>query len=336
MDSLNLRNKVEKILKEKITTFSKVKTYSNQIFRLETSSKILYCKVFTLKEEHHLCKKNQLFFNFLQHKRIPCPEVIHTYYPGKKQEIGPNPFIILSELPGDNLKTLLHINQNSLYNHPEKLNQIYYSFGEYTGRIHSNNFSEFGELNVKDDNQSEFVVGPVQISNPVVREGPYKDWSLYFKQILSSRISKVNHPIVNEIIPQLEQFIESELAQDYCKKIIPRLCHGDLNKKNIFISGERVSGSIDPDDSFIGNAEEDLMRIELDHFNDHPNLRKIFYEGYSNYNQLAKDFEKRRPLIYISRQLVAAQCILKFTHLYSSNIEEDLEIIKNNILQTLH
>jgi aminoglycoside phosphotransferase (APT) family kinase protein len=249
--------------------------------------------------------------------------------------MGSNPFIILSKLPGENLKTLLYLNRDSLYNYPKKLNQIYYSFGKYTGSIHSNKFSEFGNLAEKREDQTKFVVGPIQSIDPTIKKGPFRTWPQYFNEVLKSRISEINHPIINEIKPKLGKFIENELAQKYCKNIMPKLCHGDLNKKNIFITGEKVSGTIDPDDSFIGNSEEDLMRLELDHFDKNPNLREIFYKGYRKYNQLEKDFEKRRPLLFVSRLLVGAMCILKFTHLYSSNIEEDLKIIRNNILQTI-
>jgi len=330
---MNLINKIEKILKEKITNYTKINTYSNQMYKLEIPNNIFYCKIYTDSQDHHLCKKTHLFYLFLKNKQIHCPEVIYAYYPWDNQEMGPNPFIILGKLPGENLKSLLHLNRDSLYNYPMKLNQIYYSLGEYTGRIHSCRFSEFGDLAVKKENQSEFVVGPIQSLNPIIKKGPFKTWPLYFKEILKSRISEINHPIINEIKPKLEKFIENELAQEYCKNITPRLCHGDLNKKNVFITGEKISGTIDPDDSFIGNSEEDLMRLELDHFEKYPNLRKIFYDGYSKYNQLDNDFEMRRPILYISRQLVGAQCVLKFTNLYSTNIKEDLKIIKNNIIQ---
>jgi hypothetical protein len=72
--------------------------------------------------------------------------VIYSYSSSSDQDMGPYPFINLSKLPGESLKTLLHLKKDSLFNHTKKLNQIYYSFGEYIGMIHACKFNEFGEL----------------------------------------------------------------------------------------------------------------------------------------------------------------------------------------------
>ena len=84
----------------------------------------------------------------------------------------------------------------------------------------------------------------------------------------------------------------------------PVLLHNDFQTQNIIVKEEsgaiRINGLIDFDNWGIGVRAQDFIQIkywDLKQLNE-PNLIKAFYEGYSKYYNIDKEFKKKIEIYY--------------------------------------
>jgi fructosamine-3-kinase len=111
-------------------------------------------------------------------------------------------------------------------------------------------------------------------------------------------------------------------------KVKPRLLHLDLNRGNILVKDNVITGIIDVEESLIGHNEYDLMRTEI-HF-ENEELRTIFFKEYEKYVKLDEGYEKRRPFYSLSRSLVAIRTLILWKDSFS---EEDYNREKKRVLE---
>lgn len=308
-----LKNVLKPHIPNEILTIKAIDTYENLVFHILTEKQNYFLKIFTNpNKKESLFHYNQCisFSNCLKHSDIPCPKIIF-----KTSEISLNekkyPAILMESIQGNNLKTLLHEQKPSLYERPKMLYKIYENFGYLVGKLHTieidstnNNFSFYSK---KKSNPTNFI------------------------NQIKKRFAKIQIAQIEPLKSQILSYFKSELEQDYFNNLPFCLTHGDLNKKNIFFQNTELTGIIDFDDAGIGYAEEELMRIELDHFSNYPKLHSHFLNAYQSIKSIHKGYSERKPFFFIARQLVGLMCISNFGNLYSNSIVEDIMQIKEDI-----
>ena len=293
-----------------------IPTLANEVYYIQTNEENYYLKIFTDKNT----KKIQKLVNIYNVLPDLSPKVIS--YSLNDLE---NPYILLLEIKG------MSFTDYTKHTSQEELEELYVNFGKTVATIHAISFTEFGGYDGMQVTQYE----ELQNSKTVTKYGPFQTWKDMHKQIIKQRLEVLEGGYFKDILTDIKTYFHKHSAViDY--KIIPRLLHGDLNQKNVFVQNNQISGIIDFDDAFIGHTEEELMRIEGAHFADKPLLKESFFKGYTSILSLDGGFEQRRPFYYLSRLLVHMGCIQEFKETYVKDIDAEVEkIIKEvrNIIE---
>ncbi len=245
------------------------------------------------------CKNAIIMYRLMAKNNVSCPKIFSS---------GDN-YILMEKLEGDIL---------------EEGDEIFYkNFGRLVGRLHKIQFDKFGGLDTVTS------VGP----HFETENGPYTNWKDMHLDLIKFRTSHLTETPFSHLIQDIIRFFEKVEFPPF----IPTLIHEDLNKKNILVSENQVSGVIDPDGGYSGCTEEELMRVEKAHFGDgKENLRTAFLEGYQEHSKLMDGYEKRRAIFSLSRELVHAECIVTFPDYRDENsTKESIErislLLKNNV-----
>ena len=277
----------------------------------------MFCKVYT-DGDTSICERNIIIYKLFELYDIPCPKIVFYDLTGEKCGY---PSIMLSEIKGEKLNDILRSN-NSV-----DINAIYHEFGEITAKIHSILFDQFGEIH---EENGLFYVGPLK----KIEKGPFNTWVELMNPIQTQRMKILKDTKHEYLITPLKKFTEQQL-KNY-KQINPRLCHGDLNSHNIIIHNGNISGIIDVDEAFSGNYEEDLMRIELDHFQTNFHLKQIFFKSYQEHIYLNEDYYERRRLFYVSRNLIRVNLLINLGKKISNDPEVELFNLCSHLLEVIN
>ena len=254
-------------------------------------------------------------YPLLSKKGISVPKVLKF---DDSLNLIKHPYLIISEIEGERLSDSF----GKLLK--DELSSSYYELGKIIAKIHSFSFEAFGETY-----DGKTVTGFSEIGG----KGPFKSWKEMHKEIVDHRLSYFKGTYFQDLIEPIRLWFKSRTHLiDY--NITPRLLHIDINKKNIFIKNNKITGIIDFDDAFVGHNEEDLMRTESAII-DGREFKDSFFIGYTELIELDENYEQRKIFYYLSRLLVHIDCVIKYGNKYVKNVGKEQEIIRkeiNNIL----
>ena len=173
----------------------------------------------------------------MREKSILCPDVL--FYCEKLISIN-MPCIVLTEVKGKNLldtklsrkdEMLIYSDLGGILNsiHHIEVNDSPYGFG-----VFSNNFVE------SFDSWLDFIMSVHNIIN------------VFDNLIANNLISQVEYR-------KLDNLVDHVASHSFEKKLI----YGDFGPDHVFIMDDRVSGIIDPGDSFLGPSEYDISYLKI-------------------------------------------------------------------------
>lgn len=194
---------------------------------------------------------------------------------------SPQPYIFMERLQGVPISK-------------QRTENTYRSLGAWVGKLHQVTFPKFGGLTNRGVGKHE------------CGKGPFKNWKSLHLALIEERMTGFENTTLAPLVPRIRDYFK---AMNY-PEFKPTLLHEDLNAKNIFVMNEKVIGVIDPDGGYAGCTEEELMRIEVAHFEKNPRLRKAFMQGYTKFTKPLPGYEERRKTFFLSRTLVEAWCII--------------------------
>lgn len=281
----------------------KIFSYSNLIFDVRTDKDDYVIKVYTNDEDVWKAQKEDAIYTIFRKKRIPAPHIVGL---DSSKSVLPYTFVLMTKIPGNPFSDCFDLIEL------DKKIAIYRELGDLLGRIHSITFESFGDIK---PSNGELLVGPMRElidSN----KGPFRTWGEMHLEIVKYRLNHFRGTNLENLVePVLNYFRENQSLIDF--KIVPRLLHLDLNRKNIFINNSRISGIVDVEGSFVGHNEEDLMRTMLANFESKDELYDSFLEAYTKHVAIDEGYEKRLPFYFLSRSLVQADCLILFKDKYA-------------------
>lgn len=304
-DIYNIINKYDnKFRIKKITTIKE--GVANPVFIIETQKMDLVLRIINpIAGSWKVAKEKLVYKLFIKHK-IPCPIILKTDITRK---IIPFDYIISKRLKGNTLEK--SFSSLSLVSKSKIVKEL----GKYLGIIHSIKFKRFGDIY---EQNSKILVGPAHELNDVskqIKSGPFLNWKEMHRQIIKSRLHYFKGTDFENLVLEIKSYFKkNEYLLDY--KITPRLLHLDLNKNNIFIEKNKITGILDVEESLIGHNEYDLMRTEL-HFSGNLKLRQQFFKEYTKYVSLDKGYEERRAFYSLSRALVGVRSLVLWKSRYT-------------------
>lgn len=304
-DIHNIINKYNNKLKVK-KIISIEEGVANPVFIIETQKIDLVLRIINpVAGSWKVAKEKLVYELFIDHK-IPCPIILKT---DTSREIIPFDYVISKRLKGYALgKSFSDLPQ------PSKT-KIIKELGKYLGIIHSIKFKKFGDIY---EQKSKILVGPAHELKDVskkIKSGPFTTWKEMHREIVKSRLFYFKGTEFEDLIAPINSYFkQNEYLLDY--KITPRLLHLDLNKNNIFIEKNKITGILDVEESLIGHNEYDLMRTEL-HFRGNLKLRNQFFKEYTKYVSLDKGYEERRAFYSLSRSLVGIRSLILWKSKYT-------------------
>ena len=297
---------------------------ANPVFIIKTQNEDIVLRVLNPIAGDWKPQKEKIVYKLLKEKNIPIPETLKI---DTSKKIIPYNYILSKKLEG---KSFTEAHENMADKNKEK---VVKQLGEYLGRIHSTTFNKFGDVNEEED---KVVVGPAnelhEISNEI-NVGPYKSWKEMHNEILKSLFHYFKNTEIEYLLKPIQKYFkENEHLIDY--KITPRLLHLDLNRGNMFVKNDAITGIFDVEGALIGHNEYDLMRTELHFEND--KLRNIFFNEYTKHITLDEGYEQRRAFYSLSRTLIGVRCLALWGSGYSKeHYENEKNYIINHITKIL-
>jgi len=279
---------------------------ANPVFIIETQKTDLVLRIINpVAGSWKVAKEKLVYKLFIKHK-IPCPIILKTDI---SRKIIPFNYIISKRLRGNTLeKSFSNLSLTSK-------TKIVKELGKYLGIIHSIKFKKFGDIY---EQNSKILIGPAHELSDVskrIKSGPFLNWKEMHREIIESRLYYFKGTDFENLIGQIKSYFkQNEYLHNY--KITPRLLHLDLNRNNIFIENNKITGILDVEESLIGHNEYDLMRTEL-HFNRNLKLRHQFFKEYTKYVSLDKGYEGRRAFYSLSRALVGVRSLVLWKSRYT-------------------
>lgn len=289
---------------KKITTIKE--GVANPVFIIKTQKMDLVLRIINPISGSWKVAKENLVYKLFTKRKIPCPIILKTDI---SRKIIPFDYVISKRLRGNTLEksfsSLTLISKT----------RIVKELGKYLGIIHSIKFKKFGDIY---EQNSKILVGPAHELNDaskLINSGPFLSWKEMHREIIKSRLYYFKGTDFEHLIEPIKKYFkQNEYLLDY--KITPRLLHLDLNKNNIFIENNKITGILDVEESLIGHNEYDLMRTEL-HFSGNEKLREQFFKEYTKYVSLDKGYEERRAFYSLSRALVGVRSLVLWESRYS-------------------
>lgn len=298
---------------------------ANPVYIIETQKTDLVLRILNPISGDWKPGKEELVYELFRKNNIPCPVILKTDI---SKRIIPFNYIISKRLKGNAL------NKEILKETTSKT-KIVKELGKYLGRIHSISFNRFGDVYKR---SNKFVVGPAHELcefSKRIKTGPFYSWKDMHREIIKYGLYYFKDSEFKDLIEPIKKYFKKhERLIDY--KITPRLLHLDLNRNNIFVKNNKITGILDVEGALIGHNEYDLMRTEL-HFKGNLKLRNAFFKEYTKYIKLDKGYEERRPYYSLSRALIGVRCLVLWKSRYTKKayLKEKKWIRNhiNNILQ---
>lgn len=242
----------------------------------------------------------------LQNSSVKCPEIY------KYGVVDGYEWLIITYIEGSLLDKVLPDMSE------EEAVDIFLQIGEELGKLHSFKvFDFFGEWD---------------------EDGKCISEAMNYKENYIKRTEVFIQEVLNKDLPNKELLISviNEIRDNYEKlnmSIEPRLVHGDFDGRNILViktaEGYRVSGIIDFEICWPGNAEIDFVGLYFRYFLENKEFEKAFFKGYNKYLEINMGFYKRINL-YLLRFVIAncSWAAKQAPEYYHSNIEFLKRIIK--------
>lgn len=271
--------------------------------------------------------KEEIVYKLLMEQGLPVPKIIKV---DTSQNIIPFDISISSRLPGESMSE-----KYNFINFSQKLS-VYRELGEIVAKIHNITFDQFGDVK---NNQGTIQAGEaweITESSALLNQGPFTTWEEMHTELVEARVQYFKGTPFNSLTHDIREYFKTH-NHFINYKIIPRLLHMDLHRKNIFMNHGHISGIIDVEESIIGHNEYDLMRIHLAHFeeNNGEHLKKAFLEGYTKIIPLDKGYESRQNFYKLSRTLVHIKCLILKKEQYSNNLKEDINEAKELVYKLI-
>lgn len=236
----------------------------------------------------------------LENSGVKCPKIFKY-----GNLLNGSQWLITKFIEGDLLdKVMGEISQDNRLN-------IFEEIGEELGKLHSfRTFDFFGEWdeegksvkNIK-NYYDHFVLGMERTINEVLEQ------DLPDKCILINAI---------EII--------RDNYEKFNIKIEARLMHNDFDGRNILVKENsgvyKLSGIIDFEGSYPGNADENLIQLYYRYFLDNKHYEKAFFKGYKKYINESNKFNERLNIYLLC--FIVGNCSWSYIQAldyYKDNIE---------------
>lgn len=205
---------------------------------------------------------------------------------------------------------------------PENMLKIFEAIGEELGKLHSfKTFDFFGEW----DEEGKSIDNIRNVYD-------------YFIKGMEKSIEEVQSQNLpdKEILNTAVKIIRDNYNL-FDREILPRLVHKDFEGRNILMAkrGEEgeyeLSGVIDFEASYPGNAEENFAQLYYRYFLDNKDYEDAFFKGYKKYLTLDSSFHDRLNIYLLC--FVVDNCSWAYTQAvdyYRENIEFLKKILRCN------
>lgn len=299
--------RIFELLEISVINITRINTFANILFKVKTNKGNYFLKFYEAGDATG--KKLASLYSLLLDKKIPVPKVIKY---DDSSEVVKCTYLITAEVEGQMLCDMTMSDSEKEF--------LYYDFGKIVSKIHSITFDIFGDT---------FDGKTVEASAEANNTGPFNTWKDMHREIINYRLRILENSVFADLIEPISAWFDKySYLIDY--DIVPRLLHIDLNKKNVFVKNNMVSGIIDFDDAFIGHNEEELMRIEIAHGTD---VLPAFLKGYTESVALDEEYAARKKYYYFSRLLVHIGCMIKFGGDYADS--EEVKIVREEVSKLL-
>ena len=276
------------------------KGFSHNIFEIETgdkSKKAIFKVCIQEREEWFSLKKEARVHEILRSIGIPVPEVIET---DDSKKIIPAEFMICSYIEGRDLEEIW-----DKLSEKEK-EEISEEMGEILGRIHKIKFNEYGYLKINGIREEYNWVLKEKNRGVKLNHSSLTIMSWTLNALGRLFVNKsFSRKKINEIFNYL--YTNQRLAESNEK---PSLIHGDFEIRNIRV--QKIDGKwkivclLDFEFSASLPREYDFIKLHRQGFFDKENLKKSLLKGYSKYQKIPRDLEKRVKFMRITRDIAFA------------------------------
>ncbi len=220
---------------------------------------------------------------FFDKQNPPVIPVGNLIYYDESKNLIPYLFTVQEYIHGKQLHKILEQNIIEDFNlelSTSKFINLFENIGEILGKLHQIKFSSFYE-NI----------------NEIGKENE-KTWSEIFHKRLNIEIQEAKKNKLSNIEEMTDFFKENEALIEEENEAV--LLHNDFHSKNIIVKDDlsaaiKINGIIDFDNWGIGVKAEDFVKFkhwDLEFLNQ-PELNRAFYQGYTKYHKVDKDFEKK-------------------------------------------
>jgi aminoglycoside phosphotransferase (APT) family kinase protein len=305
-----IRTKLENILAAKAFTINPVGNHHlkrHLVYQVDMENGEKY--IFKLYYRDRRRSREIASLKLLEDSEIKCPRV---YKYGNLD--GDNEWLITHYIEGEILDKSM--NTISLDNRLK----IFEEMGDQLGKLHTfKTFDFFGEW----DEHGESIHN-------------IKNYHESFIKFMERSI----HEVFNQVLPQRDLLLEAiEIIRNSYEKlninVEARLVHNDFDGRNILINKDnglyKLSGVIDFEGSYPGNAEENLVQLYYRYFLDNKEYENAFLRGYNKYINLDIGFKERLYIYFLC--FAVGNCSWAYTQApdyYNDNIRFLEDIIKQN------
>ena len=238
---------------------------------------------------------------------LPKPYEEAIIYDSKK--LIKFPYIIEEKIEGEDL---VEVNLSKIENKKEFI----ISLAKYAGQMNSITFEDFGyfdeNLNIEKKAWYDLIIEEI---------------SRYIKKI------EENQFLDETTLDDVKNYIEKNKINMKIRNK-PKLIHNDYHGSNIKVTMDRnqckITGIFDFEICMSGDPIRELYKAEWV-LNNFPAQRKYFYQEYSKYVKLPKNYQKRLEFYELLGRLKHIQYRKKFetTTEGKKTIKEGIKIIKN-------
>ncbi len=279
------------------------KGYSHEVFEVKVKNKEVIVRFSNGNKGNHSLEKQIIVNKMLHEKGLPVPEVILYEKKGNRSK---NEFVIMSKLQGHDVSELW-----SKMDEEEKC-KVAELVGELLGKIHKIKLKEFGGITPEgiDNKHGRFKMKKVGIEYPI-----HYHVADYLARAFNDVGLLAAHDFIKPdfIVKIIKYITERKHLASTDEK--PTLVHGDFEPRNIMIRKEnnnwKISGLFDFEFSESRIREYDFLKLRRYGYFDDPKIKRALLKGYSKYQKIGKDFDKKVEFFQFIRDIGFAVFLLK-------------------------
>ncbi|WP_027631391.1 aminoglycoside phosphotransferase family protein [Clostridium hydrogeniformans] len=302
----DIYNLLKDLLKETIIDIEPVGNHDinrHLVYKVYTKGKNKILKIYYKKNK---IDNEVIALRLLEDTKVKSPK---NFLSGEFE--NGDPWLLYDFIEGVTLKEVIKTMPE------EKKEKLFEEIGRELGKLHSSYGGDY--------------FGPLG----KVMKGESKEHSYYNKSLNS--IDEYRKVIETLDLPHKE-LIDSGFNYLYNNlnliniEVKPTLCHGDYNERNILVKedyeGYTITSIIDFETNHLGNNEEDLVSLYLLSFRQNKDLERKFLKGYSKFETLYTDFNKRLKFYMI--KFILGNCTWSYSNAkdyYNLNIQWLYEVL---------